>query len=330
MGRKNDLSFIEKTIIDSFLEANMSHTEISKRVNRARSTISSYANYKHKRGSKETNRGKLKTTKRDKRYIFRLATKEKLSTRQIQSSLDHSVSHMTVYRCLKANRNTKFGKLKLRTALTPPQVELRKKWSKVHQTWTHEWDSVIFTDEKKWNADGPDGYKYVWQDKRANETLSKLPNTKTSLMVWGAISHEGVLFLKVVDGNLNSNKYQSILQEFKSSLEAKKNVKNWVLQQDNAPSHVSKSTKTWFEKNSVATIEWPSASPDLNPIENLWGYLSSKVYNGGVIYKSKENLKRAIFHEWSKITPQYTDSLVKSMPDRVCQLISKNGQRIPY
>uniref|UniRef100_A0A1I7XDI9 Transposase n=1 Tax=Heterorhabditis bacteriophora TaxID=37862 RepID=A0A1I7XDI9_HETBA len=31
----------------------------------------------------------------------------------------------------------------------------------------------------------------------------------------------------------------------------------------------SRSTKTWLEDNDVATMDRPSRSPDLNPMENL-------------------------------------------------------------
>ncbi len=42
----------------------------------------------------------------------------------------------------------------------------------------------------------------------------------------------------------------------------------FIFQQDLAPAHTAKSTKSWLNDHCVGGLEWPANSPDLNSIEN--------------------------------------------------------------
>ncbi|CAB1452154.1 unnamed protein product [Pleuronectes platessa] len=100
---------------------------------------------------------------------------------------------------------------------------------------------------------------------------------------------------------------------------------DWVFQQDNAPIHNARLTKTFFQENNITLLDHPACSPDLNPIENIWGWMAREVYKNGLQFQTVDALREAIFTTWRNIRTSLLETLTSSMPKRifeVCALAS--------
>ena len=69
----------------------------------------------------------------------------------------------------------------------------RKEWASDNMDFGDKWQKVIFSDEKKFNLDGPDGYQFYWHDLRKEpQYFSKRAFCGGSLMIWVVIGWNGV------------------------------------------------------------------------------------------------------------------------------------------
>lgn len=104
----------------------------------------------------------------------------------------------------------------------------------------------------------------------------------------------------------------------------------WTLQHENAPIYNAPHTKNWLDAHDVNVLEWPSVSPDLNIIENVWRMLFRLVYKNGATYETVEQLIDAIFKCWHDIDLSIIQILYNSIPRRCIAAIEKKGASIGY
>ncbi len=80
-----------------------------------------------------------------------------------------------------------------------------------------------------------------------------------------------------------------------------------IFQQDLAPVHTAKSTKSWLNGHGVGVLDWPANSPDPNPIENLWSIVKRKMRNKRPT--NADELKATVKENWASIPPQQCHKL---------------------
>ena len=93
-------------------------------------------------------------------------------------------------------------------------------------------------------------------------------------MVRKWLTRHGIGSLARIEGTLNSVNFCGIL---KDHLVNENLPPDSIFQQDNVPVHKSYSTMDFLQANNVSGLEWLAQSPDLNPIENLWHYISVRL-----------------------------------------------------
>ena len=108
------------------------------------------------------------------------------------------------------------------------------------------------------------------------------------------------------------------------------NMSNYIFQQDGAPAHHAKVTQEWCKLNLQSFWQkgiWPGNSPDLNPIENLWAILKSRV-DEMEMCTNIEMLEKTVKLAWSEISPEILDNLISSMPKRIQKCLELSGDYI--
>ncbi len=99
-------------------------------------------------------------------------------------------------------------------------------------------------------------------------------------------------------------------------------------QQDLAPAHSAKAISTWFKDHGIPVLNWPANSPDLNPIENLWGIVKRKMRYARP--NNAEELKATIRATWALITHAQCHRLIDSMQRRIAAVIHVKGAPTMY
>ena len=73
----------------------------------------------------------------------------------------------------------------------------------------------------------------------------------------------------------------------------------------------------------ISHTDYPSNSPDFNPIENIWSILNEKVQTRRV--RTADGLRTAIQEEWDNIDINTIRNTVDSIPARLQLCIERQG-----
>ncbi len=143
------------------------------------------------------------------------------------------------------------------------------------------------------------------------------------------MSSAGVGPLCFLKSTVNAAIYQEILEHFMlPSADKLYGDADFIFQQDLAHAHTAKGTKSWFNDHGVTVLDWPANSPDMNPIENLWGIVKRKMRDTRP--NNADDLKATVKETWASIPPQQCHKLITSMPRQIEAVIKAKGAPTKY
>lgn len=190
---------------------------------------------------------------------------------------------------------------------------------------SYPFETTIFVDESVFRVGEP---CYGWSPK-GHIPYREISPFPPSVSVWAAISYYGKLNLAFYEGNLDQFDYQDILQEhLYPQANALWGQGTWLLAQDGATCHTAETTIKDIHDNGGEPLDWPPASPDLNPLENVWHVLKNLVYKRNPT--TERHLRDFILEEWNNLPNNEVIQIAESFPRRLIKLRESNGEYTGY
>jgi transposase len=285
---------------------------------------------RHGRGRKRTAR----TSANAQKIKSRLQRNPRLSTRKLAAST--GISRRTVQRIVSQDLKLKPFKLQEAHSLTDSMKATRLQRSRAlkRRFAARRHRLILFSDEKFFTIEQAHNRQNdrIWAPEPPSPQMRIVGRSQKpkSVMVWAGITYDGKTPLFFIEDGLKIDKmvYQAMLRE-KVLPWARVHFgdRQWIFQQDSAPSHRAKSTQDWIRANFpnfIDSQQWPPYSPDLNPLDfSIWSILEAKAC--AKPHASVASLKRALKKAWNEISLETIAKTVDNFPKRLQTCITSGG-----
>jgi hypothetical protein len=218
------------------------------------------------------------------------------------------------------------------------------------------WKHVMFSDRKKFQFSYPGASVKAmkWVRKGKQYTAPRV-NHALVVNLYAGITPYGVTECHLVAGtsklkstfnntkggvakSITKSEYEHVLEHTflpeGNRIFSLRGVSPWYLQQDNDPAHKKAAISVVSRYNKqhgthIRLLEgWPPNSPDLSPIENVWGIVQAKV-NARACHNFEE-FQQVVLDEFKALPKNVLTNLYSSMSGRMEKCIAAGGDKINY
>lgn len=265
------------------------------------------------------------------------STENRVGVSQRKLAKKFSVSQMCISRTLK-KLDLKYRKRQRAPKYTEKQLDqIPKKCRKLRRDFADTQTFIIMDDEKYFGFSGHDmpgnaGYYTTDHESTPNDVRFKSKEKfPPKVLVWLALSEKGISqpFVNTVKGPaIDGNTYiKKCLKKLIPFIEKYHQGDQYIFWPDLASSHYAKDTLKWLTDQEIPFVPKeanPPNVPQARPIENFWGILADKVYDGGWEAKSGPQLSRRIKQKIKEIDLSIVQAMMTKVRTKL-RKIEDNG-----
>uniref|UniRef100_A0A8R1E8P8 HTH luxR-type domain-containing protein n=1 Tax=Caenorhabditis japonica TaxID=281687 RepID=A0A8R1E8P8_CAEJA len=308
--------------IELLFKRGLGSAEIARRLQISSSTVRNVVAAIKKRGDasevKKSGRPRSVNTRNTRAIIKkRIIRNDGLSLNRMASQL--GIARSTVQSIVKNDLKLKSYKLRRGQYLSDKSKAMRlEKCRKLLQHFqVRRVSDVIWTDEKIFTIEPLPNRQNQRQLLSKDDSMSpKRRLAHNRLFPKSVMKINSEVYQKIV---LMDNLLPWVTQHFAGG--------PFILQQDWAPSHGSRSTLAVLEAHFPGFLDknlWPASSPDLNPMDfSVWGMLEGKI--AGKVFATVDDLKAALEVAWASIDDGYLRRTVNSVKKRLRACVKARG-----
>lgn len=332
----NQLSLTEKCQAYTLNKSGESYRSIAKKLQRSSGAVNNLLQKAQSHKSLDNQhskkgrfvKGSSKLTEHHKKFILQWITHGKhRSSNEIWLHLTSIKTLQWVCYDVVNNYLKSLGKWvrpRLKTVISQKNLIHRRDYC-IENINSIENQDILFTDESLFELNRTTAKVFKFK-KESMPEIEKL-STWVRVMVWAGVSLRGKTKIHFVEGWINNQKYIDLLKEARRDILDLYDGDDFFFLQDNARPHRHPNSMRYIRRWISSRLkDHPAQSPDLNPIELVWGRLKNMVELCRP--RNKEELKNAIIDCWEKIPMNFIRSCILGLRNKMEKAIENANLEI--